>query len=370
VNILYDHQVFSLQDAGGASRYYFELLKCFANIPNIEVQTLIGFNSSVMPLASVTSSSIRVRSIRSSIPPGVLRYAANEALSIACKTFSGRFDIYHSTLYRFIPTVTARRRFATHHDCVHERFPQLFRDVKRILRAKRKLFEKADGIICVSESSRRDLEEFYGIARDRTRVIHHGFSPLPCCASAEEQLRTATRREYILFVGSRAAYKNFPTLLRAFRATEVFKSYDLVTVGGGPFTEAEQTLFRELEVEEAVVGIPKASDALLSAAYGGATLFVYPSLYEGFGFPPLEAMSRDCPVLVTRSSSLPEICMDAALYFEQGCEESLSRELLRSLSDTEAREAAINRGKEIVKLYSWRRCAEQTLDYYRECLRN
>ena len=114
--------------------------------------------------------------------------------------------------------------------------------------------------------------------------------------------------------------------------------------------------------------LPKADDATLASAYRDAALFVYPSLYEGFGFPPLEAMSMGCPVLVNRTSSLPEVCGDAAFYFDAPDAGELSRILASTLQDEQGLASKRESGKQQVKLYDWARSARRTLDVYRTVL--
>src|SRR3984885_6367098 len=161
MRILYDHQVFSLQDAGGASRYHFELVRHLQGSDGIELDVLLGLNSSVMPFATLRQSGTRVLARGTQIKPGLARYAMNELFSSLAAPLQGKVDVYHPTLYRTLPWVRRRRVVVTHHDCIHERFPNLFPNAASIIKTKRKLFAQADAIICVSESSRRDLLRFY-----------------------------------------------------------------------------------------------------------------------------------------------------------------------------------------------------------------
>jgi glycosyltransferase involved in cell wall biosynthesis len=357
MRILYDHQVFSLQDAGGASRYHFELMRNLQDSRDLALDLLIGLNNSVMPFATLRQPNTRVFGRATRIKPGLTRYALNELFSAFIAPLRGRVDIYHPTLYRALPLVRRGRIVVTHHDCIHERFPQLFSNAASVVEAKRKLFAQADAIICVSASSRSDLLHFYNVAPEKTHVIYHGFSPLPN-ATVEEQ------PPYLLYVGSRAGYKNFGLLLEAFSRSGLAQSYRLMAVGGGPLTAAELQRIASLHLTGSITVIPKAEDATLARAYRGAALFIYPSLYEGFGFPPLEAMSLGCPVLVNRTSSLPEVCGNAAFYFN-GSVEELSHSLKSTLEDKH--QLAIKRelGEEQVKLYEWSRSAQSTLDVYR-----
>src|SRR5580693_8295956 len=169
MRILYDHQVFSLQDAGGASRYHFELIRSLQGSDGVAIEVLIALNGSVMPFASLQQAKVFGR--HTGIRPGLHRYAINELFSALLAPLRGKVDIYHPTLYRALPWVRRRRIVVTHHDCIHERFPQLFSDAASIVESKRNLFAQADAIVCVSESSRRDLLHFYDVAEQKTHVV-------------------------------------------------------------------------------------------------------------------------------------------------------------------------------------------------------
>jgi len=316
MRILYDHQVFSLQNYGGGSVYYYELASRLGQLPGIEVDVCLGMGRSVYPFPSLKGTGTRVIGWDSALRPGLLRYVANEVLTGAWCALATRWDIYHSTLYRRMPLVRARRTVATNHDCTQERFPDLFRDNGRVVKAKRKLYQCADLVICVSETSRRDLLEFYSIDRDRTCVIYQGVPQLHRCSEKAVKFIEKVRRPYLLHVGARYAYKNFDGLLEAYAAGSFAGEYDLVVVGGGEFTAREQERVKALGIEKNVLHWKYASEAILAEAYNRAALFVSPSRYEGFGLPPLEALMLGCPVLASNSASVPEICGDCACYFD------------------------------------------------------
>ena len=367
MRIFYDHQVFSLQDAGGASRYHFELIRNLQANANFAIDALLGLNNSVMPFASLRQATTRITSRKTGIRPGAVRYAANELQTVVAAPLLGEFDIYHPTLYRALPWVRRRRVVVTHHDCIHERFPHLFADAASIIRAKNKLFQQADAIICVSASSQRDLLHFYDGLEKKTYVVHHGFSPLES-APEDGDSDVNKLRPYLLYVGSRAGYKNFSLLLEAFASSGLTSEYRLLAVGGGGLTTAEHERIAALRLAGSVTIIPKANDTVLAGAYRNAALFVYPTLYEGFGFPPLEAMSLGCPVLVNRISSLPEICGDAAFYFAAPDVEELARSLVSTLGDSQGLSTRKALGRQQIGRYDWHRTARSTLDVYRSVL--
>ena len=143
-------------------------------------------------------------------------------------------------------------------------------------------FQQADAIICVSASSRADLLHFYNGLEKKSHVVHHGFSPLP--VPSDERNTKMSQAPYLLYVGSRAGYKNFALLLEAFSRSGLAEQYHLMAVGGGPLTVKEEQSIAAFQLAASVTVIPKAGEELLAQAYRGAALFIYPSLYEGFGF--------------------------------------------------------------------------------------
>jgi glycosyltransferase involved in cell wall biosynthesis len=367
MRVLYDHQLFSRQNAGGASRYFYELARYCSAIPEVRCELLMGVSGTVYPFQKLSSPNTHVMQFAGKRPIGLWRYVANEVMGNSIAPFLGTMDIYHPTLYRCMPLVRARRIVATHHDCTQERFPQEFHYARQVVRAKKALYSRADAIICVSESCRKDLLDFYPIDPGKTRVIHHGLTRLVRCNAAACKLWELVPRPYLLYVGSRASYKNFDGLLRAFCDTGIYQSLDLLALGGGALGADELTLVGELGIAGNVICLPIASDELLAEAYARATLFVYPSLYEGFGLPPLEAMGAGCPVLASHTSSIPEVCQDAPFYFDPTDQDCFNRQLLVAICDEKARTAAIERGKKVAAKYNWNECGERTLALYHEC---
>jgi len=335
-------------------------------MPQVALELLIGTTRTIYPLQQL-SGGAHVRAFSGPRLNAFWNYTLNEAFGNCIAPFLGKIDVYHPTLYRIMPGVRSRAVVATHHDCTQERFPQDFRYVDKVMRAKRSLYAAADAIICVSESCRQELLQFYAVDGSKAHVVHHGLTRLPLNQKTQSKLRRQMRREFLLYVGSRARYKNFGGLLTAFRETGLHRSFDLLALGGGPLTDEERGMLAKLELNESVVIMPSAEDDLLAAAYSLARLFVYPSFSEGFGLPPLEAMSLDCPVLASRASSIPEICREAPFYLDPANQESIQRELLQAVGDEEARRQSIQRGREVSSLYSWEKCGQETLAVYRAC---
>lgn len=375
MRILYDHQVFSLQDTGGISRYHYELVKGLQSFDDLQIELLIGGNASVLPFTMLRNSQTRVTAWKTRTRPGYARYAINEALLSLLAPLRGRLDVYHPTLNRIMPAVRSRRIVVTQHDCTHERFPHLFRNTEAFIRIKRKILSMADAILCVSQSSRQDLLHFYDLDEVKTHVVHHGFSPLEedlAMESGEPVKRIDPQSSpvgdpYLLYVGSRTEYKNFLLLLEAYAQAGMAEDYRLVAVGGGPSSAAEEATIIRLGVAGRVCLMPRASDQALAKLYRNASLFVYPTIYEGFGFPPLEAMSLGCPVLANRTSSIPEICGNAAFYFQSQDPGEVAAALIRTLQDVDGMREKRRLGYEQVRLFDWSRTARRTLEVYADC---
>ena len=233
--------------------------------------------------------------------------------------------------------------------------------------AKEVYARQADAILCISESTRRDMLEIYGPLDAPVEVV-------PLAVSGEFRpgmpLAQPLPDEYLLFVGNRANYKDFTVAADAFAALRSdYPGLSLVAVGGGQFGRDELANLARLSIEGAVQRI-EATDAELPALFGHARAFVFPSRYEGFGLPTLEAMASGTAVVLANSSSHPEVGGDAALYFPPGDASALGAQLLRLLGDSNLRETLIARGLERATRFSWRQTATGTRDVYARVARS
>ncbi len=366
MRILYDHQAFSLQNYGGITRVFSELIRYLNREPDISTTVFLGYSNTQADFRGIVSPAGRVFHLgRGPLRIGMGNYALNEALTAGYAPFLGKFDIYHNTLYRFSPAVRARRRVATHHDCVPERFPELYPDQRLMRGAKRRMFRQADLVLCVSESSRNDLLHFYDLPPEKAVVVHNGVSRLQRVAGAEAELRSHVSGDYLLYVGARYIYKNFNGLLRAYAESGMADCYSLLVVGGGAATAAETNLIAQLRLSSRVKFVPHASPALLAEAYALSALLVYPSLYEGFAMPPLEAASLGCASLVASNPATREIAQDSVFYFDPANQSDFLRMLSVALSDSEGRAVRLQRGRTLLQSYTWENCGQQTLEAYR-----
>lgn len=231
--------------------------------------------------------------------------------------------------------------------------------------------KKAARIIAISEATKRDLIHHLGIPDEQISVIYLGVDHTTFRPSSQA---SESEYPYILFVGSEHPRKNLPLLLKAFKKLKEqaqYKNLKLVKVGkaGGPesnFRGQTMGIINSLKLNQEVIFTEAVSKEDLRAYYCGAGCFVLPSLYEGFGFPPLESMACGCPVITSDSSSLPEIVGEAAIKVSPHDVGGLAVALEKVLTDQELRKSLVTKGVKHAANFSWEKAAEKTLEVYEE----
>ena len=269
----------------------------------------------------------------------------------------------------FLPrllSAVARRRVITIHDLTYKRFPGLLQKetLANLESHMPREIAAADAIICVSESTRQDLLEYYQVDPRRVMVVHSGVAIVP------PDLRPPTSDlppRYILFVSTIEPRKNLGILLDAFDGLKKRGVYDGALVVVGKIGWESESVARRLRARD-IHHLDYLGAAGLAAVYRNAEMFVFPSIYEGFGFPLLEAMAHGVPAIAARSSSLPEIGGDAALYFDpmRACE--LEQQVERLLLDSDLRRDLVARGLRRAAMFRWDATAERTLEVLRRAV--
>ena len=247
---------------------------------------------------------------------------------------------------------------------IHEKFPLYFSSKDKTSEYKQILCQRASRIIAISQNTKNDLCDIFNIQPNKVEVVYLGDSLKKI---KSERVKDIPQR-YLLYVGSRSIYKNFSFLLK--NISDIVKSENLylVCVGGNNFTKDELKLIHVFNLERNITQL-NAFDAELKYLYENAIALVFPSLYEGFGIPILEAFVCDCPVVCSNTSSLPEVAGDAALYFNPNNKESIRFAVERILSDEKLRQDLIQKGQERVKEFSWKKCAQETKKVYESILK-
>jgi len=364
MQVLYDYQVFSWQRYGGISRYFYELITRVAQVPENAVSVFMGLHINRYGLERYRPQFSGFYGREHQLSPALTK-AVRLLNPLLFTSFARRrpIDVYHQTYYATPPAPRGGKVILTVYDMIHERFPERFASQDPTRRRKRQAVDRADGIICLSQSGKQDLIEILGVPEEKIAVIHLANSLV-----AEVSEPPQVREPYVLFVGQRGGYKNFRAFAEAFASRADFtRNFKLICFGGGPFTPEEAQALRTLGILDKAK-VLEGPDSLLANLYRYASAFVYPSLYEGFGFPPLEAMHYGCPVLVSRSSSIPEVVGDAGQYFDPTDREDMAEKLARLLEDESLRKQLAVRGPQREKAFSWDLCAEETQRFYHHIL--
>lgn len=363
MKIAFDSQIFTMQEYGGISRYICSLADQLAGIDGVEARIIAPFyiNTYLDKLPKGIVSGIRVPATPAMPKIGAVFHRSSLWLS---RGAIARFapQVVHETYYTS-NTVAPKGVFSvvTVHDMIHERFPSIFSKNEKTTARKRIATQRADHVICVSESTRNDLLDLFDLPEDKVSVVYHGFDSLIPIISITE-----TRRPYLLYVGHRGSYKNFEGFLRAYAgSTWLYNNFDVVCFGGDAFSANEKKLFDDLKLFADQLIQMSGDDSKLASAYRDAALFVYPSLYEGFGIPPLEAMSLGCPVACSNNSSIPEVVGNAGEYFDPENIESIRVAMENVLNSTARRTDLIDKGFMRCGQYTWERSTEKTLAIYR-----
>jgi glycosyltransferase involved in cell wall biosynthesis len=292
-------------------------------------------------------------------------------LPIPVEWFTGLLDIFHSTDF-VLPPVRQARTILTVHDLAFMRLPQCAEASLRAYLNKvvPRSIERADLVLADSQSTKSDLIELLGVSPDKIEVVYAGverrFRPM----EGEIALQRAKKRygldfPFILSLGTLEPRKNFSGLIEAY-ALMGDKELKLVIAGGrgwlydGVFARVE-----ELGLEDKVIFPGFVADEDLPALYNLAELFVFPSLYEGFGLPPLEAMACGTPVVTSDRPSLPEVVGEAGLMVEATDSEELAEAMERVLTDENLRRERREKGLKQAERFTWEAAAGKLLDVYR-----
>lgn len=355
MKVLYDHQIFSSQKFGGISRYFVELM---SNLPED-----IDFNNSL-----VLSENEYLKNATKGIKRGINKripgaYRLNR-LKSSFDILSGRYDLFHPTYYNPYFLKHLKRPFVvTVYDMIHELFSGMFPQTDHSAENKKECIRSADRIIAISENTKNDIIKLYDVNPDKIDVVLLGYS---MDATISESVKGCPKN-YILFTGQRGLYKNFERFIKAF--AEHRKSHPDINLvcTGQQFNESEQQLMSSLGLEKHVKAY-FATDAQLKWLYQNALCFVFPSLYEGFGIPILEAFSANCPLLLSNTSCFPEIADDGGLYFDPYSIDSITEAMNNVADDRQLRENLIQKGSVRLKDFSWQKMANETAETYRKII--
>ena len=336
----FDDIIYQLQRHGGVSTYWKEITSRIVNTNDFEINRTIGSK--------------------------ITRYLPVHTNA----------QIFHSSYYR-IPLGKNVKTVVTIHDFLYEY------GINKTLNASINIWQmklainQADAIICVSENTKKDLLSLYPKLINHPHIYAVG---LGTSLKIDETLNLnptdrlldlvkAMNKRYILFVGKRVKYKNFQSAILAFSKSSLPKlGFSMICVGSN-FSDTENQLFEKLGVQSNVIALENITNKELNYLYQNAFSLVYPSLYEGFGLPPLEAMNCGCPVIASNTSSIPEVVGDAGILINPEDTEAMAT-ALEVLLDDNIRNKYIGRGLERAMLFTWEKTAQKHIAIYQSLVDN
>jgi glycosyltransferase involved in cell wall biosynthesis len=305
-------------------------------------------------------------------------YSASELTRFAWRLLREKLDLFHATHY-VIPPLARTRAVVTIHDIIHVLYPQFLPNRAALVYARvmiRRALKRADRILTVSYNTKRDLVDYFGIAPARVEVVYNGVSSkfrpdIP----REERERIASKyrlpRPYLLFLGGEKPHKNVRNVLRAFAQARRERALPHTLVLAGPMPKNRsrvEALIAALELESRVSRPGVVPDEDLPGLFAGADVFLYPTLYEGFGLPVVEAMASGVPVLTSSTSALQEIAGGYAYLVDPTDVDAIARGVATLATDSARRQELVDLGKRRARDFSWDRAAQQTLRVYAEAL--
>ena len=376
MRVLYDHQAFTLQKYGGVSRCFVELYKNLSKEVNAQILVhecdnvylnAIGFHPKGYHFRHFICPWHFPGKYRLHIMADIFRkhkfYPDYNINYVFEELRKGDFDIFHPTYYSdyFLPYLNGKPFVLTIHDMIPELYPQYYGQDDFQIVMKRKLAPLAEAIIAVSENTKQDIIRILGIPKEKIHVIYHGSS-----LSKVKETSRPFPYPYILYVGARWTYKNFIPFVKSI-APILKRRKDLYVIcTSSDFVYEENALFEELGIENRIIHQWIENDDDLYALYHHALCFVYPSEYEGFGIPILEAYQADCPVILNRRSCFPEIANDAALYFDMDANHNNLAEIMDSFLEMNRndKEVLLKKQRQRLSIFSWKQSAKQLTKVY------
>jgi len=369
VKVLYDHQCFVQQQFGGVSRYHYQLIKELNKLQGVETKLSLKYSNNFY-INGDTSLGVKKFFPNNSFyfKRTILDYI--NRLSTIPTLKKDDYDLFHPTYFNpyFLNHINDKPFIITVYDSIHEKYPEIINAIDKTLEHKKLLVSRANLILAISESTKNDLIQLYNIPPEKIEVIYLAASINKTLVSSN--LKIDLPGKFILFVGNRDFYKNFNNFIFAVGPLlKEHKDLFLICSGGSVFTNEEIKFFHSKELENKILR-SGADDVTLATLYSNALAFIFPTLYEGFGIPALEAMNCDCPVIMSNTSSLPEVGGDAAIYFDPNSIDNMREKIESVIFNKDLRDNLILKSKTQRLKFSFEKTARQTLEVYKRLLTN
>lgn len=363
MKIAYSPTIFKVQREGGISRYFYQLITGMLSLGNEVYLSGEAPEGKYIDLLKNTSASFSPE--KGNLLTSAMTDERNPLGWAPRSLRNWDPDIIHETYFSskwFKAGPKRARRVLTVYDLIEEKLASSPDYRSR----KKEALKRADHVICISETTRKDLVEIHNFPIEKTSVIYLAPFPLPNPSFSPLPMELTNKEKYFLYVGARDGYKNFKILVEAFAIFNANNpGYSVVAFGGGSFTDAEIALFKEHGLREKFSHL-SGSDLLLSHSYKNAVAFIYPSIWEGFGMPPLEALALGTPVIASSSDCLHEILSsDSVMFFDPMSSSELNLRMNDALSRDSNRLELTSAWEKLLKQFSWEQCVKQTFESYR-----
>lgn len=366
MKIIYDHLALGVNRFGGVQRYFVEIMKRMSS-SSYKLSIILSINQYLID-SNIYFWGRRLSKYLNFKGRGSFMNCINKTNSIL-QFISGNYDIYHQTHYnnfgyKYVPK--NKKIVTTIHDLNFWAIPQFYNsDYTNYLPIK-EMIEKSDKIITVSHNTKNDLLKFFNVEESKVEVIYHGINKTRIQNLSSERV---IEYPFLLFVGSRYKFKNFTNFVKSFKLVKENYPELKIICTGIPFSEEEKEFLNELNIVDSTYQFA-ADESMMARLYRDAEMFVYPSFYEGFGMPILEAMVYECPVVLSNASCFPEIAGDAGLYFDPHNIDDISDKILMLLGDLNYRNKIIENGNKRITLFSWDKCAKEHFQLYQSLLKH
>ena len=357
MKILYDYQIFYLQKYGGISNYFVSL-----------INNLVQLNHNCKIIAPIHVSET-LSSIKRNIVEGININKKNKLTSSIYRLINEFFfeyrsvkfkpDLVHHTYYNKRFHFYNTKRVSTVYDLIHENYYNQ-------INVKKKAIDFSDHLICISKNTQKELIDYYNVDEKKTSVVYLASK---FKINENEILKKNIIEPYLLFVGDRFKYKNFKRFIKSISSSKLLKNnIKIVCFGVYPFTKDELNYINSENLDLKKISYISGDDQMLKNLYLNSVALVYPSLYEGFGLPIIEAMSLGCPVACSNSSSMQEVGGNAVNYFDPTNIDEMKNSIEQIVFSSEKRNLLDNLGFEQNKKFSWKKCADETLNVYKKIL--
>lgn len=370
LKVFFDSTIFDLQIFGGVSRYFTELIsraqskKLFEPIFRLTISNNEYAKTAKLTVLKSNLHNVKVKGFKR------LSWKLNQFVNsfYSKRRFrKGDFDIYHPTYYSKTSVQNAEKlnTVITVYDMIHELYPQLFSDSKQVIELKKELIYKSKAIIAISQNTKQDILKFYPQIDPKKIHVTYLASSIN---NYDENRVEVPLDNFLLFVGNRDGYKNFMPMLEAILPSlNRHQNVGVLCVGGGSFKENEISCFAQHNLTNRIIQ-KSLSDNELKWIYKRSIALIFPSEYEGFGIPVIEAFECECPVILPNLSSFPEVGGEGGLFYEKQDLQKINFYIDQLISNEFFKKDIIQKGKIHASKFFWDKMTLETLEVYKSVI--